>query len=108
MRNKAIGTAGRLLVKNASKVKFWASKHAPELLTAAGVAGFGGTIYLACKGTLKAEEALKDAEVEKGLIKTALDSSANYTEEDSKKVKEDDGSYSTKWILNLPKPRPLN
>ena len=84
MRNKAIGTAGRLLVKNASKVKFWASKHAPELLTAAGVAGFGGTIYLACKGTLKAEEALKDAEVEKGLIKTALDSSANYTEEDSK------------------------
>lgn len=26
----------------------------------------------------------------------------------SRKVKEDDGTYSTKWILNLPKPRPLN
>ena len=35
-----------------SKAGFWASRHASELLTAAGVVGFVGTCFFVAKGTI--------------------------------------------------------
>ena len=83
MKNRVICIVGQKMVKNASKAKFWASRHAPELLTAAGVAGFGGTIYLACKGTIKAQEIIAEEENNKNLIESVTISD-KYTEEDKK------------------------
>lgn len=84
MTNNVIGIVGQVIVKNSSKAKFWASKHAPELLTAVGVAGFGGTIYLACKGTIKAQEVIAQAEENKALIETAS-TKDEYSEDDKNK-----------------------
>ena len=83
MKNKAIGMVGRAIVKNASKAKFWASGHAPELLMVAGTVGFSGTIYLACKGTLKAQEVL-DRDYENKLLIQDASEREEYTEEDKR------------------------
>lgn len=56
MKMKAIGIVGQVAVKSLSKAKFWACRHTPEILSAAGTIGFGGTIYLTIKGTKKAQE----------------------------------------------------
>ena len=84
MRNKAIGMVGRVVIKNVSKAKFWASEHAPELLAVAGVAGFGGTVVLACKGTLKAQEVISQAEENMLIIESAT-ASNNYSDEDKRR-----------------------
>ena len=60
-----------------------AQHHSPKLLFAAGVVGVGATVVLACKGTLKLDEILKDAE------KTTLDietmQNPRYSEQDRKR-----------------------
>lgn len=84
MKIKTVSMVGRAVVKSASKAKFWASGHAPELLAAAGVVGFGGTIVLACKGTLKAQDVISQAE-ENNLIIESVAISDIYTEEDKKR-----------------------
>ena len=82
MNFSAIGTVGHLVIKSAGKAKFWACKHAPELLTAAGVVGFGGTIYLACKGTIKAVEVLEVECENKAFIESAYNDCDNYSRAD--------------------------
>lgn len=46
------------LTKTASKVSLKVQKHSPEILLGAGIVGFVGTVVLACKATLKADEVL--------------------------------------------------
>ena len=48
---ETVGKIGLMVGKSLSKGKFWAYKHAPELLQVAGTAGVIGTAALACKGT---------------------------------------------------------
>lgn len=61
MKIKVISIVGRQAVKIASQGKFWACKHAPELLQAAGVAGFAGTCALVKKGAEKGMDIHEDA-----------------------------------------------
>lgn len=60
MKIKAIGIVGQVAVKSLSKAKFWACRHTPELLSAAGTVCFGGTIYFTVRGT---KEAIKHEEI---------------------------------------------
>ena len=83
MKIKTIGIVGQAVIKNASKAKFWASKHAPELLKVAGTVGFGETMYLVYKGTLRAQEVLEETAENKLLIESAS-TNEKYTDEDRK------------------------
>lgn len=67
------------LSKGGLKIK----KYSPEILMAAGIIGFGGTVYLACKAALKTE-ALLDEHAKK--IEAVQDNRAGY----------DEDTYSTK------------
>lgn len=63
-------------------------KHSPAILMGAGVVGFGATIFLACRATLKLDEILDEAQAneqafEEGVGK-ALKDGGKYTEEDAK------------------------
>lgn len=61
---ETVGKIGLMVGKSLSKGKFWACRHAPELLQIAGTAGVVGTAALACKGTKeimeKEEPEIKD------------------------------------------------
>lgn len=57
--------------------------HSPQLLFAAGVAGVGATVFLACKATLKLDEVLTDAEKTTQDIETTQHE--RYSEDDRKK-----------------------
>lgn len=65
------------IVKNAvtSKVArqiLIGQKHAPEILFASGIVGIAGTVVLACRATLKVEDALDTAEAKRNQIEQAL------------------------------------
>lgn len=47
------------LTKSVSKASLQVKKHSPEILLGAGIVGFVGTVVLACKATLKADEVLE-------------------------------------------------
>lgn len=50
------------LSKKAGRTGLILKKKSPELLMATGLLGFAGTVVLACKATLKAEEVIAEAE----------------------------------------------
>lgn len=58
--------------------------HSPTILFAAGVVGVVGTTVLACRATMKLEEVLSEAEDVAGAADLALDSDAQYSEDDHK------------------------
>lgn len=58
------------------------SQHSPALLFGVGVVGFGATVVLACRGTLRLEEVLVDAQKTTQDIKTTQH--VNYSEKDRK------------------------
>jgi hypothetical protein len=63
-------------------------KHSPAILLGVGAVGFGATVFLACRATLKLDEVLdqaqtKQQEFEEGVGKP-LKSGGEYTEEDAK------------------------
>lgn len=62
-------------------------KHSPELLFAGGVIGVAGTVVLACRATLKVEDALDTAEAKRAQIDRALKISdrKKYSERDAKR-----------------------
>lgn len=47
-------------------------KHSPEILFASGIIGIAGTVVLACRATLKVEDALDKAEAKRNQIDRAL------------------------------------
>ena len=64
-----------------------AKQHSPEILIVGGIIGGIGTVVLACRATLKADEAIKEAK--SGLEKVAECQNTmtpeEYTEEDAEK-----------------------
>lgn len=61
-------------------------KHSPTLLFAAGIVGFGATVVLACRATLKMDEVLQEAEENSKKIDEAKAlGSENYTEDEHQK-----------------------
>lgn len=57
--NKLLANTTTSLAKKAGKASLLIKKNSPELLLAAGVVGFVGTVVLACKATLRADEVLE-------------------------------------------------
>lgn len=57
MKN-ALSKISNSLTKVAGKTKFKVEKYSPEILLAVGVVGFVGTVIVACRATLKADEVL--------------------------------------------------
>lgn len=69
-------------------VTFQAKKHAPEILLGVGSAGILGTIFLASKETLKAQEVIEKHIEDREAIKQAVKlDSCDYDKEDEKKDK---------------------
>lgn len=67
-------------------------KHSPELLLAAGIVGFVGTVVLACRATVKAGEVLDTHKENMDQIKKAFEIASltdeeKYTDEDAKQDK---------------------
>ena len=61
------------LTKALKAIGAFASKHAPELLTAVGIVGSGAAIIFAVKATPKAEELISEKKKEKNDILTPLE-----------------------------------
>lgn len=59
-------------------------KYSPEILVVAGTAAIIGSIVFACKGTLKVEDIIEEAEKKKNQIKTQP-RSEEYTDQDAKR-----------------------
>lgn len=57
--NELVTKTTNSLSKMAGRSKLVIQKNSPEILLAAGVIGFVGTVVLACKATLKADEVLE-------------------------------------------------
>ena len=70
------------------KIIFKIKKHAPEELMIAGIAGFVGTVVLACRASFKASEVLdKHSEMMNEIEEAKKVGGEEYTEEDEKKDK---------------------
>lgn len=80
---------GSLIKTGVKTVGQWTKKHAPELLLAGGITGFGGALYFTAKGAIASEglaeeflEEREDIETKKELVKlysnTALKYSKNF------------------------------
>lgn len=79
------------LGKKAGRTGLILKKKSPELLMAAGLLGFAGTVVLACKATLKAEEVIEEAEEKIEKIKSVhegrveIKEGMTYTDKDYQK-----------------------
>lgn len=61
-------------------------KHSPEILVGAGIVGVVGTVVLACRATLKAQEVIESTKEDLDKIHTCVEKyKEQYTEEDMKK-----------------------
>lgn len=88
MKIRAIGIVGQKAVKIASEGKFWASRHASEVLLVAGTAAFAGTMVAVAKGALKAREVREEYENNKKDIEEAAAlNDPEYTAEEVRKDK---------------------
>lgn len=74
----------------ATNVVLKAKKHSPELLIGAGIVGIGGSIFLACRATLKVNKTIEETKETIQKIHTATETGVTeageeYTAEDSKR-----------------------
>lgn len=86
MSNSTLSTITKTAIKTLHRVGLKAKKNSPELLLIGGTITFAGTIYLACKATLKLDDILENHKetiswIEKGESEGYFD----YTPEDAKK-----------------------
>lgn len=58
MKNELFKNFGRSMSKMAGRTGLKIQKHSPEILMVGGIIGIGGTIFMACKATLHAEEVI--------------------------------------------------
>lgn len=83
-----IGIVGQQTLKIASQGKFWACKHAPELLRVAGGIGFVGTCIAVGKGTIQAHEVYMEHKANKKEIEDAASiGDENYGKAEERKDK---------------------
>lgn len=61
------------------------SKNSPTILFGAGVVGFGVTVVLACRATLKLEEVLEENAMHTAMAHEARQNNPKYTEKDHKR-----------------------
>lgn len=59
MKNELLVKMGAVISKKSGKAGLILKKKSPEILMAAGLVGFVGTVVLACRSTLKADEVLE-------------------------------------------------
>ena len=77
----------------AGRIGFAVGKKSPTIMLVAGLAGMGGTIFLACRATLKCDETVEVAREKIDRINTAFEKSEEgllkepYTEKDKNKDK---------------------
>ena len=71
MKTKALANISTKVSKIAGRTGLVLKKKSPEILLAAGLVGFVGTVVLACKATLKADEVLDEHEKKMEDIKDA-------------------------------------
>lgn len=74
------------VTRTIGKAQFFLKKKSPEILLAAGIAGFVGTVVIACRATLKADDVLDEHEENMKNIQQALkiaegDTSVDYDQE---------------------------
>jgi hypothetical protein len=84
MKFDIIKSAATALNKTGFKVK----QHSPEILAAAGVVSIIGSVVLACRATVKAQDILEDTAIDVEAVHTCLEDEEikeQYSEEDSKK-----------------------
>lgn len=75
MKNLSVVKEG--IIKTTSRVGLKLSKHSPEILMVAGIAGFIGTVVLACRATTRVGEVLDEHDEFKEAIDTSV---SGYTE----------------------------
>lgn len=76
----------------AGRVGLKVAKHSPELLLAAGIVGFVGTVVLACKATMKAKDVLEEVEGDVSSLnikKTFVEENSDCPEEDLEMVEKE-------------------
>lgn len=59
MSNNLLSKIGNSVSKKAGKAELVLKKNSPEILLGAGIVGFIGTVVLACRATLRADEVLE-------------------------------------------------
>lgn len=72
------------VTRRISRASIVASKNSPQILFGAGVVGFGVTVVLACRATLKLEEVLEETTFKTALAHEAKANNANYSDADHK------------------------
>lgn len=60
MKTNALSNVGSVISKTASKTSMKVQKHSPEILLAAGIVGFVGTVVLASRAVLSAQEVMEE------------------------------------------------
>ena len=88
LMSKAATGVAKTTAKLMTKIKV----HSPEILVGVGIVGIVGGVYLACKGTIKAQEVIEEFEATKEDIEEAksissdpdIQTTSEYTEEDAK------------------------
>ena len=87
MNNLMVKAKG-IIAKKSGKAMLKIRKHSPEILFAAGLAGFAGTVVVACRATLKADEILenhrakmRDIEEAKEIAKIDAEAALEYDDE---------------------------
>lgn len=73
------------ITRSLNVVKLKLKKHAPTIMTVAGVTGCVGGAVMACKATLKLEDTLEECGNEKRYIEEMYATHADYTENEFKK-----------------------
>lgn len=81
MKVNALAKIGTTVSKVAGRTGLVLRKKSPEILLAAGVVGFVGTVVLACKATLKADEILDEHEKKTKDIEEAMSIAEKYPDE---------------------------
>lgn len=72
------------VTRRLSTASIMASKNSPQILFAAGVVGFGATVVLACRATLRLEEVLEETTLKTAMANEAMQTNPNYTKSDHK------------------------
>lgn len=87
---KFLENAKTKLVSVGGRAGLKIQKYSPEILLGVGIISFAGTVVMACRATLKAQEVLEEHSNAMDMIEEAIEVAADpeeYSEEDAKKDK---------------------
>lgn len=83
--NEVFTKMGTNIYKTAGRFGIKVQKYSPEILVTIGVVGVIGTVVVACKSTLKAQDILDEHESNMQTVKDAADLNEEYRENDMKR-----------------------